>query len=405
MRISGGSLLGFLKVIGPAWIVMIADVDAASVVTAGESGALFGYRMIFVLLMLILPLFIIQEAAGRLGVVTGGGLASNIRSTYSKRIAVLASIPMFLTDFLSYVVEYVGIAVGFEILGISPVISLPVVYVLHTLLVFTGSYRRTERILLVVTALLLFSYVLDAFLVKPDVHLLISTGLTPFQPYLSPNFAYLLAANVGAVVMPWMLFYQAGAVAQKELKQNQLTHERLETFLGAIASEGLMVSIVIVSAQMKAVNILSPASLLNALVPLAGSYAFLVFGLGLVSASFLALVVISLASTWGVAESMGWRAKIGDRFRVARNFYIVYIFETLPAVIFPFLFTNLVSVMLNLMVVYVFVLVAPGILTGLLCSNGHLMGKHVMSVSWRLIYWSMLTLVVLAGLLALPSLI
>lgn len=383
----------------------MADVDAPSVITAGESGAAFGYHLVFILLVLIVPLFFIQEASGRLGATTGKGLAEVIKDNYSRRMAVFASLPMFITDFLSYTVEYAGIAVALGIFGVPPLVSLPMIFLIHASLVFTGSYRRTEKILLLVSAILLSSYILDAFLVKPDLGQLVAVGLSPFQPFSQPSFGYLIAANVGAVIMPWMLFYQAGAVAQKGLTSNHVSHERLETLLGAIASEVLMVAIVIVSASIGSVDYLSPSSLSRAFVPLAGEYAYLIYGLGLGSAAFLGLVVISLASTWGIAEALGWRRKIGEKFSLARNFYLVYLLETLPAVFIPLIFTNLVNLVLTLMVVFVFVTIVPAVMLGVICSNKWVMGANVMGPKWKLMYWSMLAIVVLTGILTIPALL
>lgn len=395
----------FLLVLGPAWIVMIADVDAASVITAGESGARFGYDLIFILLLLIIPLFFIQEASGRLGLVTGKGLAGVIRQRYSERMAVLASLPMFVTDFLSYVAEYAGIAAGLSVLGVPLIISLPVAFVVHATLVFTGSYKNTEKALLAISGVLLTSYVLSAFLMKPDASKLLSMSLTPYHPYFQPSFAFMVAANVGAVIMPWMLFYQTGAVAEKGLSGVHARYERFETLIGAIISEALMIAVVIVSAPLGTVDFLSASSLAGALTPVAGTYAPILFGIGLASAGFLALVVVSLASTWGIAEALGWRAKIGEKFSLARKFYLVYLIETLPAALIPFFFSDLVKLMLNLMVIFVFVLVVPAVLQGLLCSDVKLMGSHVMKGTWKALYWFMLGLVVFSGLLAIPTLV
>ena len=400
-----GVARAFLTVLGPAWIVMMADVDAPSVITAGESGAVFGYHLVFILLILIVPLFFIQEASGRLGTATGKGLAEAIRDNYSRRTAILASLPMFVTDFLSYTVEYTGVAVGLGIFGISPLFSLPVIFLAHASLVFTGSYRRTEKILLLVSAILLSSYIIDAFLVRPNLGELVTVGLSPNQPFGSSSFVYLVAANVGAVIMPWMLFYQAGAVTQKGLNGNHVSLERLETLVGAVVSEVLMVAIVVVTASLGAVDFLSPSSLAKAFAPLAGDYAYLLYGSGLGAAGFLGLVVISLASTWGVAEAMGWRRKIGEKFSLAKNFYLVYLLETLPAVAVPLIFTNLVGLMLNLMVVFVFVTVVPGVMLGLICSNEQVMGYNVMGPKWKTMYWLMLGVVLLTGLLSLPTLL
>ena len=394
----------FLFVFGPAWIVMIADVDAPSIITAGESGAKFGYHMIFILLLLIIPLFFIQEASGRLGLATGKGLAGVIRDHYSKRLAVLAALPMFVTDFLTYVAEYTGIAVGLGVLGISPFISLPIAFMLHSMLVFTGSYKNTERILLGISGVLLLSYILDLVLMKPSATQ-VAYALTPFQPYFEPTFAFMVAANVGAVIMPWMLFYQTGAVAEKGLKGVHERFERFETLLGAVVSEVLMVVIVVVSDPLGQIDFLSPSSLAILLTPVAGVFAPTLFGIGLASAGFLALVVISLASTWGIAEALGWRAKIGEKFSLARNFYILYVIETLPAVLIPLFSKDLVKLMLDLMVIFVFVLAVPAILQGLISSNKHLMGQHVTKGWWKLTYWVMLALVICSGILAIPTLL
>ena len=394
-----------LSVLGPAWIVMMADVDAPSIITAGESGAIYGYHLVFILLILIVPLFFIQEAAGRIAVNTGKGLAEIIREQYSRKIAIVASLPMFITDFLSYTAEYAGVAVAMQMFGIPPFISLPMVFVFHALLVFTGSYSRTERILLLVTAVLLSSYIIDLFLTGVNVQKLLLYGLNPVQPYADPSFGFMVAANVGAVIMPWMLFYQAGAAVQKGLKQVDIKLETYETLLGAIASEVLMISIVIVSSSMGSVNFLSSKSLAEALIPLAGQYAYLLYAIGLGAASFLALVVISLASTWGIAEAFGWRRRIGEKFTLAKNFYIVYLLETFPALFIPLIYKNLVQLMLNLMVVFVFVTIVPAVLLGLISSNQRIMGKNSLKSYWKTFYWVSVLTVIITGVLTALSML
>jgi len=106
-------------VFGPAWLVMIADVDAASVITAMQSGAAFKYEFILILLVLIIPLYFICEVAGRVGTVTKKGLGELVRENFSKRISVFLSFPMAITDFLSYVAEYAAILFGFRDFSIN----------------------------------------------------------------------------------------------------------------------------------------------------------------------------------------------------------------------------------------------------------------------------------------------
>ena len=139
---------------------MMTNVDAPSVITAAETGAIYGYGLIWLVLLLTVPLFFIQEASGRIGTVTRKGLGEVIREHYSKRIALLAAVPMALTDLLTYVAEYLGIAIGMEILGVSPFISIPSAFLLHLILVYRRRYAVVESILIGVSTLLMVSYLL-----------------------------------------------------------------------------------------------------------------------------------------------------------------------------------------------------------------------------------------------------
>ena len=115
--------MSFAQSFGPAWIAMIADVDAPSILTAATVGAVYGYGLIWFFLLLTVPLFIIQETSGRIGIATGKGLGDLIRASYSRRVALLAALPMATVDVVSYVAEYAGIAIGMELVG-SPACGL-----------------------------------------------------------------------------------------------------------------------------------------------------------------------------------------------------------------------------------------------------------------------------------------
>ena len=101
MNLPSTRLQEFLQSFGPAWIVMIADVDAPSILTAATVGAIYGYGLTWFFLLLIVPLFVIQEVSGRIGIATGKGLGEAIRSSYSKKLAMLASLPMATVDVVS----------------------------------------------------------------------------------------------------------------------------------------------------------------------------------------------------------------------------------------------------------------------------------------------------------------
>ncbi len=390
----------FLSRIGPAWIVMIADVDVASIITGLQSGATFGYRMIFIMLILIPPLFIVQNASGRLGIVSGMGVGKAVRVRWGKNVAMLASVPMAATDFLSYIAEYSGIAIGFYLIGIPPIVSVPAAFAVHNIVVIRGKYRRLERILMLVSVAVVFSIIISALLMKPDIISIARYGLSPLQPYGNRQFDLLMVANIGAVVMPFMLFYQAGASVEKHLKKNDLKISRNETFIGSIVSEFLMVMVVIAGTAIGAYAT-DPSDLQKALYPF-GSIAPVMEAIGFITAGFLALIVISLASTWGVAEALGWKYRVGYPVREQKNFYILYFMESFPAAIIAIAFGyDLLNLIIDLMIVFVIVLAPVGVLLGILVRDRSIMGEGRFGRGYMAIYWIMLAVIEVSGIYSL----
>jgi Mn2+/Fe2+ NRAMP family transporter len=371
------------KEFGPAWLTMMADIDAASVIVASQTGALYHYGFVWLLAVLILPLFFIQEVAGRIGVATGKGLGELVRESFSRRTSLFVTMPMALVDILSYVAEYAGIAIGMQVLGIPPYVSLPIAYAVHLGLVAERKYSDYERILLVVSAVFICSYVISMF----------RTGITSYTPFLfeaKPSYFVAMAAIVGAVVMPFMLFFQTSATAEKGAKDAK--GMRLETLLGAMASEGIMIAIVVSCAGISSsTNFYSANGLANGLAAFAGPASPYLFAVGLVATAFLALIVISLGSTWGITEALGWGRK--------SNFWIIVV-ETAPAILVPLFFTNLETLIIDLMVLNVFALLVPGILMGVLAARDKLMGGQTLKGIWKVAFWTSLFVVVATGFLA-----
>jgi len=374
---------GWFRAWGPAWLVMIADVDAASILTGLESGVAYRYDLIWFLLLLIIPLFFVQEAAGRIGAVTRKGLGELVRESRSRRVSLALSVPVAAADVASYVAEYAAIGIGFGIFGVPLYLSLPVAFLFHIGLVARGRYVWLERILLGVSA---------AFIVTVGSALLLR-GVLPYTPvYFStnPSFVFLMAANAGAVVMPFMLFFQSSATAEKE--GSTVLGVRRETLIGAIVSELLMVGFLMLGAGLPATSdLFTTAGVASAFAAVGGVVLPYAFAIGLVAAAFLALVVISLGSAWGVVEALGLPRN--------RAFWI-YTGESVPAVVIPFLFPHPLTLVLLLMVLLVFILIGPGILVGLLASDPKIMGDHASRGFWKVAYWASLTSVVFCGIIA-----
>ena len=400
------NLRKYVRFFGPAWLVMIADMDASSTIGAAETGAIFKYGLIWFLLLLIIPLYFVQETSGRIGVATEKGLGEVIRSNYSHNIAMVATIPMVVTDVVTYIIEYLGIAIGLSFFGVPIILSLPFFYILHIAIVIRRKYGITESILIAVSAILII-----AFIATLSVR-----GIRPYSPiYVVPSatFLFILAVNVGAVIMPFMLFFQASATAEKvshirkgddaliNKSRNRsgfsaiaLKSMRMETILGAVVSELLMIVVeMAMSGISPDTSFASTQDLSHALSSIAGVYSPYIFGLGLIGAAFLALVVMSLGSAWGFMEALGIPRERSST---------VYVIESLPAVVIAIIIpaSMLIGTVLDLLVVFVFVLIGPGLLMGLIARNSSIMGTHATSPKGEIAYWSSIIFVIIFGILA-----
>jgi Mn2+/Fe2+ NRAMP family transporter len=168
--------------------------------------------------------------------------------------------------------------------------------------------------------------------------------------------------------------------------------------MGAVASEIGMVVILLATIGLNGDLVVtsSPKELSRALSFLAGPYAPHIFAVGLIAASFLALVVISLGSAWGVAETIGWGRQ---------RFFWIYLIESLPALLVPMFLPDLFHFAIDMMFLFVFVLLGPGVMVGLIARKKRVMRDYASGLLWNFAYWSSLVLVVASGFIALTALL
>ena len=319
--------LHFLKVLGPGFIVMIADMDAGSVTTAGVSGAQWGYKLIPLQILLIPILYLIQSMTSRLGCVTRKGHGELIKEYYGSKWAAFATVTLFLVVFSALITEFSGIAASGEIFGIPKVFSVGVSFLILLFVVFTGSYRRAENIALIFS-LTGFVFIPAAIVAHPDIHELVFKGLFGSQPLGSKDYIWLIAANAGAVIMPWMIYYQQSATVDKNLCKKDVKLAEADTLIGSIATQVLMIAVIVMTAATlyKAHIVPSTAKAIGqSLIPLAGKYAGALFAVGLYSSSLLAAFVVSMAFTWAAGETWGYKHSLNHRFSEAKLFYFIYI--------------------------------------------------------------------------------
>ena len=318
-------LIRFLAVAGPGLVVTFADTEAGSITTAATSGAQYGYKLILLQLLLIVPLYVVQEMTVRLGVVTGKGHARLIREHYGLGWAWVSLGTMLVTNVAALVTEFAGIAGAALIFGLNPVPLVVLAAALLCVVIFTSSYKRAEVFALALCAVELL-FIPAAFAAHPSPRGLFFEGILGHQPLGDRNYVLLIASNIGAVIMPWMIFYQQSATVDKGLQVRDLGFARIDTALGAVFTQIIMCAVIVTTAAtlfLQHIPVSDAAHAAIALEPLVGRFAGLTFGIALVGASMLGAFVVALATAWAFGEAFEWRSSLNDELR-SRRFTALY---------------------------------------------------------------------------------
>ncbi len=348
-----------LAVFGPGIVVMLADTDVGSVITAGQSGVQWGYRLLLLQLVLVPILYMVQELTVRLGIFTGRGHGELIRDTFGAFWAWVSAAGLAVATMGALLTEFSGVAGVGELYGIPRAVSLSIAVVALLATVLTGSYRRVERAAICI-GLFEFAFFFVAWAAHPDWSAVARGALQ--IPISDGNYLYLAAANVGAVIMPWMIFYQQSAVADKGLGPEHYAAAKLDTAVGSVITQLVMAAILIATAA--TIGVSHPDASLNnvgemseALTPFMGeAMGHLVFSLGVLGAGLVAAIVASLALAWGVGEVAGFRRSLEYRPLEARGFYGVYVMCVVGGAVLVAVWPDLVSLNVGVQVMNAFLL-------------------------------------------------
>lgn len=346
---------GILAVLGPGLIVMLADTDAGSVVTAAQSGSRYGYRLLACQLALIPVLYLVQETTARLGLVTGQGHGALIRQHFGARWGLLSAGTLFVACTGALVTEFAGLAGVGSLLGIPRAVSVGVPALALIVLLLLGRYRRIEHVGIAIGALELL-FIPAALAAHPRSGAIVDGLVHPISA--APGYLTLLAANVGAVIMPWMIFYQQEAVIDRSGRavdlRRSLRQARLDTLIGSVVTQAVMIAVLVSVAA--TIGRSSPGRSLTditqisaGLTPFLGrTSAVLFFGLGMVGAATVAALVVALAGAWGMSEVLGWRHSLNDSPRAAIGFYGLAIAGTGTGALVALLAPNLVNLSVDI---------------------------------------------------------
>ena len=312
-------------IVGPGIITANVDNDAGGITTYSLAGANYGYRLLWTIIPVALALFVVQEMSSRLGVVTGKGLADLVREEFGVKATFYLMVVLLLTNLGNTMAEFAGLAAALEIVHVPRWVSVPLGAAFVWWLVTWGTYRVVEKAFLVASAFYV-TYVISGFMAKPDwMEVARSTVVPSFE--LNMPFVVMVVGIVGTTIAPWMQFYQQAAVVEKGVATRNLREARLDVAVGTVMAVAVVWFIVVAcgaTLHQAGIPIHDARDAAQALVPLAGKYAGLLFGFGLFNASLFAAAILPLSTAYSVCEGMGWERGIDMRLREAPWFYGIY---------------------------------------------------------------------------------
>jgi Mn2+/Fe2+ NRAMP family transporter len=346
-------LARFALVLGPGVVVMLADTDAGSIITAAQSGAQWGYRLLLLQLVLVPILFVVQELTVRLGIVSGKGHAELIREHFGGLWAWVSVGTLVLACIGALLSELSGLAGVGLLFGVPAWLTMALVVSGLTIMAYTGSYLSVERIAIAIGAFELV-FLVVAWQARPHLDALLAGAVS--IPWREPKYLYLVAANIGAVIMPWMVFYQQSAVVEKRLTVEDLPAGRWDTALGAVITQVIMACVLVATAATlgaaggtAALDTVQQIAL--AIVPFLGEgTGRLLFGLGMTGSALVATIVVTLTAARTLGEVLGVKHSLEHAPREAPWFYGVYTVSLAAGGLFVASGVNLVRVSVGVQV-------------------------------------------------------
>lgn len=323
----------FLAVLGPGLLAGLSDDDPAGITTYAMLGTDFGYRLLWVIPAATLLLTVFHLLAVEVGAATGRGFVALVRDRWGRGAGHAAAVGLLFANFGTICAEYAGIAAAAGLVGIPPWISAPAAGLVIGLVVVLGSFQRIEGVLLAVSATLSL-YLVDGVLARPDWGRVAWHACVPELPVDHAGWVA-VAATVGTTLAPWGLAFIQSYAVDKKLRQVDLPLERIEVVAGSLLTGLIGLAIAVAcAATLHAAGIPADSAddVAVSLEPLAGRFATLLFGVGLLGAAVLAAAVVPIATAYSLAEGIGAPASLSLDARRFHVFYAAFIGLTAAAV-------------------------------------------------------------------------
>ena len=390
----------FLAVLGPGFITANVDNDAGGIYTYSQAGAAFGYTLLWTMIPITLALIVVQEMCARMGAVTGKGLSDLIREEFGLRMTFVMMLLLVVVNFTNVVTEFSGIAGSMSLFHLNKYISVPCAAVLVWALVVKGDYKKVEKVFLIASVFYI-AYIIAGVLSQPNWHTaLVETIKLPARSvWRDKPYVYMTVAVIGTTITPWMQFYLQSSIVEKGITVRQYKASRLDVIVGSIFTDIVAWFIVVACAAtlfahgMKNISDASVAA--EAMKPLAGDYAFILFAAGLFNASLFAASILPLSTAYTVCEGLGFESGLDKGWKEAPFFYWFYtLLIALGAAVvlipnFPMVQIAILSQVLNgvlLPVVLIFMLK--------LINKHELMGKYTNTLMFNIVAWTTAMIVI-----------
>jgi NRAMP (natural resistance-associated macrophage protein)-like metal ion transporter len=405
-------ILLFLAVLGPGFITANVDNDSGGILTYSQAGAQYGYTLLWTIIPITIALIVVQEMCARMGVVTGKGLSDLIREEFGLRLTVILMVLLVVVNYTNVVTEFIGIAGSMHLFHVTKYISVPFCAFLVWYMVVKGSYKSTEKIF-IIASLVYICYIFAGVLSQPSWHdALKATVLLPARSVWSDkSYMYMAIGVVGTTIAPWMQFYLQSSIVEKGIRVKDYAASRLDVIVGSLFTDIVAWFIIVACAATLYVHgmgaIQTAADAAEAMRPLAGDYAFILFAFGLFNASLFSASILPISTAYTVCEGLGVESGVDKSFREAPFFYGLYSLliagGALTVLILPD--AQLINFAILSQVLNGILLPVVIILMLMLINRQDLMGEHRNTRLWNVIAWATsiivigMTLVMLWGMI------
>ena len=395
----------WLRQLGPGLVTGAADDDPSGIATYSQAGAKFGYELGWTVVLTYPLMVAVQVISARLGRVTGRGLADNIRENFPAPVLYALVIMLLVANTINVAADVAAMGQSLQLVvgGPSQVYAVAFGVVCLALEIYL-SYRRYVTYLKWLT-LALFAYVGVALVANISWSAVLSGIVWP-RVSLSADMLTVIVAVFGTTISPYLFFWQAAQEVEEvdahpkahALKQSpsqaptQLRRINIDTWVGMGLSNSIALFIIIATAatlhQSGVLDIQTSAQAAEALRPIAGRFAFLLFSLGIIGTGLLAIPVLAGSAAYAVAEAFRWRRGLDRKLREARGFYAIVAFATLGGMALTFSPIDPIKALFWSAIINGVISVPVLVVMMVLAGDARVMGKFVASRRLKLAGWA-----------------